>query len=137
MVFQRIRPRGCFRLKILVCNEKLTSTTSQILNIMLRSTIENSSESFILICYQIPQLQPLKLSINFHTALTLFGRPFYSFTWSGDVKNQTYHKPIETKVWMSCYSHESMLYAKFESGSFSIFGDITLQNFPVEKGKMI
>ena len=40
-------------------------------------------------------------------------------------KNQGYHQLIEVKLCMSYYSHKSMPDAKFESGSFSIFGDMT------------
>ena len=35
---------------------------------------------------------------------------------------------------MSQYSHESMPDAKFESGSFSSFGEMTSQNFPLKRG---
>ena len=35
---------------------------------------------------------------------------------------------------MSHYSNKSMLDAKFESGSFSIFGDMTSESFPLKKG---
>ena len=35
---------------------------------------------------------------------------------------------------MSHYSHKSMPDAKFESGSFSFFGDMESQNFPLKKG---
>ena len=34
---------------------------------------------------------------------------------------------------MSHYSHKSMPDAKFESGSFSSFGDMRAQNFPLKK----
>ena len=51
-----------------------------------------------------------------------------------DAKNQGYHRPIEIKLSMSHYSHKSMPDAKFESGGFSIFGDMTSQNFPLKKG---
>ena len=46
-----------------------------------------------------------------------------------DAKNQGYHQPIEMKLY-----HKSMPDAKFESGSFSIFGDMTSQNFTLESG---
>ena len=51
-----------------------------------------------------------------------------------DAKNQAYHHPIVTKLCMSHYSHKNMPDAKFESSSFSIFGDMTSQNFSREKG---
>ena len=38
------------------------------------------------------------------------------------------------KLCVSHYSHKSMPDAKFESGSLSIFGDMTSQNFPMKKG---
>ena len=38
---------------------------------------------------------------------------------------------------MSHYSHKSMPDAKFESGSFSNFGDMTSQNFSLEKERVI
>ena len=45
-----------------------------------------------------------------------------------------YHQPIQMKLCLSHYSHESMPDAKFESGRFSIFGDIMSQNFSLDKG---
>ena len=55
-----------------------------------------------------------------------------------DAKNQGYHHPIEMRVEMklcvSQYSHESMSDAKFESGSFSSYGDMTSQKFPRKRG---
>ena len=41
------------------------------------------------------------------------------------------------KLSMSQYRHESMADAKFESGSFSSFGDMTSQNFPLERGEQV
>ena len=41
---------------------------------------------------------------------------------------------VEIKVCMSHYSRQSMPDAKFESGSFSSFGDMTSQNFLAKKG---
>ena len=38
---------------------------------------------------------------------------------------------------MSHYSHKSMPDAKFESGSFSTFGDMTSQNFTLKRGTSI
>ena len=35
---------------------------------------------------------------------------------------------------MSHYSHKGMPDAKLESSSFSIFGDMTSQNFPLKRG---
>ena len=35
---------------------------------------------------------------------------------------------------MRHYSQKSMSDAKFESGTFSSFGDMTSQNFPLKKG---
>ena len=35
---------------------------------------------------------------------------------------------------MSHYGHKSISDAKFESDSFSSFGDMTSQNFPLKKG---
>ena len=57
--------------------------------------------------------------------------PFQSFTRRGgggglrglDAKNESYHQPS----FMSQYSHENMLDAKFKFGSFSSFGDMTSQ----------
>ena len=51
-----------------------------------------------------------------------------------DAKNQGYYQPIGIKLCMSHYSHKSMLDAKFESGSFSIFGDMTSQMFTLKRG---
>ena len=51
-----------------------------------------------------------------------------------DAKYQGYHQPIEMKLSMSQYNYESILDAKFEFGSFSSFGDITSQNFPLKRG---
>ena len=45
-----------------------------------------------------------------------------------DAKNQGYHQPIEMKLCMSQYSHESMPDAKFKSGNFSGFVDMTSHN---------
>ena len=50
-----------------------------------------------------------------------------------DAKSERYHQPIERKFCVSHYSHKSMLDARFESGSFSIFGDMTSRNFSLEK----
>ena len=41
---------------------------------------------------------------------------------------------IEMKLCMSHYTHKSMPDAKFASGRFSRFGDMTLQNFHQKKG---
>ena len=49
-----------------------------------------------------------------------------------DAKYQGYHQPVEVKVCVSHYSHKSKPDAKFESGSFSIIGDMTLQ-FPSQE----
>ena len=49
-------------------------------------------------------------------------------------ENQGYHQPIEMKLCVSHYSHKRMPDSKFESGSFSISGDMTSQNFPLQKG---
>ena len=54
---------------------------------------------------------------------------------SSDAKNHSYHQPIEVKFCVSHYSHKSMPDAKFESGSFPSFGDLTTQNFPLKKGR--
>ena len=51
-----------------------------------------------------------------------------------DAKNQGYHQPIEMKLCMNQYSHESIPDAKSECGSFSSFGDMTPQNFPLKRG---
>ena len=40
----------------------------------------------------------------------------------------------EIKLCMSYYSHKSMPDAKFEYGRFSIFGNMTSQNFSLKKG---
>ena len=71
-------------------------------------------------------------------------RPFQSFGWTGggrggglrgpDAKNQGYDELIRMKLCMSHYSHKSMPDAKCECGSFSIFGDMTSQSSPLEKG---
>ena len=66
-------------------------------------------------------------------------RPFQSFARSGglsvpDSKNQGYYPPTEMKLCVSHYSHKTMPDAKFESGSFSISGDMTSQNLPLKKG---
>ena len=52
-----------------------------------------------------------------------------------DAKNQGYHQPIEMKLGMTHYSHKSVPNAKFESGSFSIFGNMTSQNFTLKRGR--
>ena len=51
-----------------------------------------------------------------------------------DAKNQGYHKLIKMKLCMNHDSHKSMPDAKFESGSFPSFGDMTSQNFSLKKG---
>ena len=51
-----------------------------------------------------------------------------------DAKNQDYHQSIEMKLCMSQYSHKNTPDAKFESDSFSSFGDMTSQNFPLKRG---
>ena len=48
--------------------------------------------------------------------------------------NQGNHQPIEMKICMSHYSHESMPNAKFESSSVSIVGDMTSESFPLKRG---
>ena len=50
-----------------------------------------------------------------------------------NAKNQAYHQPTEMELCMGHYSHKHMPDAKFEYGSFSIFGDTTSQNFSLEK----
>ena len=47
-----------------------------------------------------------------------------------DAKNQSKHQPIEMKLGMSHYGHESIPDAKFESDGSSSFGDMASQNFP-------
>ena len=42
-----------------------------------------------------------------------------------DAKNHSYHQLIEIKFCVSHYSYKMMLDTKFESGSFSSFGDMT------------
>ena len=69
-------------------------------------------------------------------------RPFQSFAWPGgrgsrrgsDAKNQGYHQPIDMEPFTSHYGPKSLPDTKSESGSFSIFGDMTSQNFPLRKG---
>ena len=51
-----------------------------------------------------------------------------------DAKNQGQHQPIEIKLCMSHYSNKKMPDAKFEPNGFSIFGDMTSQNFPLKEG---
>ena len=51
-----------------------------------------------------------------------------------DAKSQSYHQPIEMKVGKSHYSYKSMPDAKFKSCSFSIFGNMTSQNFTLKRG---
>ena len=51
-----------------------------------------------------------------------------------DAKNQGYHQPIEMKLCISYYNHESIPDAKCESGSVSRFGDMTSQHFSRKKG---
>ena len=41
---------------------------------------------------------------------------------------------IEMKLCMSRYRKKNLPYGKFESSSFSIFGDMTLQTFSLKKG---
>ena len=50
-------------------------------------------------------------------------------------KSQGHHQPIEMKRCMGFY--RSIPNAKFVSSSFSISGDMTSQNFPLEKGKSL
>ena len=52
-------------------------------------------------------------------------------------KNEGYHRPIEMKLCLSHYKHKSMNDAQFKYGSFSIFGDMTSQNFFLKKGRVI
>ena len=49
-------------------------------------------------------------------------------------KKLRYHQPTEMKLCVSLYSHKSMPDAKFDSVSFSIFGNMTWQNWPLKKG---
>ena len=51
-----------------------------------------------------------------------------------NAKNHSYHQPNEMKLCMNHYNHKSMRGAKFESGGFSIFGDMTSQNLSLKKG---
>ena len=51
-----------------------------------------------------------------------------------DAKNQGYHQLIKMKPCMSHYGYKSMPGAKFETGSFAIFGDMASQNFPMMEG---
>ena len=51
-----------------------------------------------------------------------------------DAINQSNHNSIEMKFCMRHYSHKRIPDAKFESGSFSIFGDMTSQIFSPKKG---
>ena len=65
--------------------------------------------------------------------------PFRSFARPGglrgpDAKNHSYHQPIEIKFCLSHYSHKSIPDAKFESGSFTSFEDMTSQNFSLKMG---
>ena len=71
--------------------------------------------------------------------LTLSGLAFFVVRQARGVRGpgcqkSRYHQPIEMKLCMSQYSHESMPDAKFESGIFSSFGDMTSQNFPLKRG---
>ena len=52
-------------------------------------------------------------------------------------QKSNYHQPTEMKLCMSHYSYKSIPDEKFESGSFSIFGDMTSQIFPLEKAMVI
>ena len=54
-----------------------------------------------------------------------------------DAKNQGYHQLIEVKLCMSHYRHKSMPDAKFESGSFSIFGNMASPNSTLKRGQVI
>ena len=54
-----------------------------------------------------------------------------------DAKNQGWHPPIEMKLCMSHYSHKTIPDAKFEAGGSSSFGDMTSQNFPLKKKRVI
>ena len=49
-------------------------------------------------------------------------------------KSRLIYQLIEMKLGMSNYDHKSIPYAKFESGSYSSFGDMTSQNFNQKKG---
>ena len=48
-------------------------------------------------------------------------------------KINCYHQPIERKLCLSFYRHKRIPDAKFESGGFSNFGDMTSQNLPLNK----
>ena len=64
----------------------------------------------------------------------LFSRPADPWGHRGlDAKSQNYHQLIEIKFCMGHCSYKSMPDAKFESGSFSSFGYMTSQNFPLKK----
>ena len=52
-------------------------------------------------------------------------------------KINSYHKLIEIKFCMTHYRREDMSDAKFESGSFSSFGDKMSQNSPLKKEQVI
>ena len=56
---------------------------------------------------------------------------------TGDAKNQNYHQMIEIKFCVSYYSHKSMPDAKFESDSFSTFGDMMSQISPSGREQVI
>ena len=43
---------------------------------------------------------------------------------------------VTVEIKMSRYSHKNVPDAKFEFGSFSSFGDMTSQNFPLKKGQV-
>ena len=50
------------------------------------------------------------------------------------MSHQFFKKFEDLEDILSHYSHKSMADAKFESGSFSSFGDMTSQKFPSEEG---
>ena len=51
-----------------------------------------------------------------------------------DAKNQGKHQPIDMKLCMSHYIHNSIPHAKFEADSSSSFEGMTSQNFHRKKG---
>ena len=73
------------------------------------------------------QKKPMSNGVNpIRPACQSFARP--RGVRGPDAKNQGYHQPIEMKLCMNQYSHESMPDAKFKSGNFSGFVDMTSHN---------
>ena len=93
-------------------------------------------ENAYVACCMVNRITPVKLN-QFPVAnnsLTL-SHPAFSvvrLAWGGAQRLGC--KPIVMKFCLSHYSHKSMPDTKFECSNFSIFRDMTSQNFPLKRG---